>query len=589
MKKRSTKQQFIIKDFLKYFLCFTLPTLLLSTVLILAAFVNRSRELDDRIDNSLMLAADTLATITTEITTVDNYFQKSSNLLELSKLMNIDKFIDYNAFVTQKYIFSFISSITYAKPHLESMYVYIANRNNRVCTAGNALMRIERMADKSWVDELQSHRDSRIWVTKRKVKAYDFVEPYDVLSVFKRFHSYNGGMVVNYKSIYLSRMLDNVLYYKNQNILLLGSDGEIILQNSRMPLALAEEIKDAARAGDFPDFIRCGGKKYAIKSLDYPYLYIRIVSMVPQSAIYADISREVKNTVLICLLITVMTVFMSYYSATKSYNQLASIVETLDSAQNQRQLTPVETADGDLYSHILANIIGTFVEKSYLQTQLSERKYKLKTAELMALQYQINPHFLFNTLQTINYEILALSKGQNTQANQMVEQLSDILRFSLDSPDNGVPLFREIENCKKYIAIQQVRYDNRFNVIWDVDDRVLHQQVLRLILQPILENSIQHGIKNKITGGTVKIKIHLSGNRVCFRVIDNGAGMATQRLKQVRRELACSTEQDEIMSAHIGVSNCNQRLVLRYSTKSAIQINSRENIGTVVSFFIPNE
>lgn len=145
---------------------------------------------------------------------------------------------------------------------------------------------------------------------------------------------------------------------------------------------------------------------------------------------------------------------------------------------NKKQPLPqVEYNNRDMYSQILHNIIRIFIENNYLQVQLSERKYRLQTAQLQALQYQINPHFLYNTLQTINYEILSLTAGRQTQANSMVENLSDIMRFSLESGDSMVSLKEEIENCRKYIRIQQARYDNGFQVVWDVEDMLLSNMV----------------------------------------------------------------------------------------------------------------
>ena len=134
-----------------------------------------------------------------------------------------------------------------------------------------------------------------------------------------------------------------------------------------------------------------------------------------------------------------------------------SVVEWFDQAEHHQALIP--PGKKDMYSQILQNIIRIFLENDYLQVQLSERKYRQKAAELQALQYQINPHFLFNTLQTIHYEILDVTNGQPSKANLMIEWLSDLLRFALGSPDSKVTLQEEIDNCMKYVPVSYTHLD----------------------------------------------------------------------------------------------------------------------------------
>ena len=142
------------------------------------------------------------------------------------------------------------------------------------------------------------------------------------------------------------------------------------------------------------------------------------------------------------------------------------------------------------------------MDQSNTKIQLSERRYRQVVAELVALQYQINPHFLFNTLQSINFEILNITQ-KPIFVNTMIEHLSEILRYSLENPLQMANIGEEIEFTKKYIEIQRYRFDENFDVTWDYDEDILNHKTLRLLLQPIIENSINYGAGKKALGSAM--------------------------------------------------------------------------------------
>lgn len=137
---------------------------------------------------------------------------------------------------------------------------------------------------------------------------------------------------------------------------------------------------------------------------------------------------------------------------------------------------------------ILDNIIGVFLKSTYLQRELSEKQYKQEIAEKAALQLQINPHFLFNTLQSLDFTALELTKVP-TILNRMIHNLSDILKYSLEDPGKAVRLQDELAYLKEYVEIQKVRYGNQFIIYYEVDEDLMDMELPRLILQPLVENS----------------------------------------------------------------------------------------------------
>lgn len=171
------------------------------------------------------------------------------------------------------------------------------------------------------------------------------------------------------------------------------------------------------------------------------------------------------------------------------------------------------------------------MQQNYLKVQTSEQKYKLKTLELMALQQQINPHFLHNTLNTIYWEAIALTKGPNTCAD-MLTKLAAIMRYSLGNPDESVTIREELGYLKNYVFIQARRYQNKFRVEYDIDDQVMDYPIRKILLQPLVENAINHGIKELEREGVIRIKIHGCDGYLYISVLDTGLGMDRDTLQR---------------------------------------------------------
>lgn len=270
---------------------------------------------------------------------------------------------------------------------------------------------------------------------------------------------------------------------------------------------------------------------------------------------------------------------LSYW---KNYKQISNIISIIDSAKKNQTLPVINNNAKNEFSYIIENLITTFIEQDYLKVQLSERKYKLENMELIALQSQINPHFLYNTLHTIYWEVIKAT-GSNSKPIRMIENLSSILDYSLTTPCGKVSVGDEIRYTKTYLDIQMIRYADKFDVLWTYNNNVEPVHTIKLLIQPLVENSIYHGIKNKDGKGKIKIKILLKNNLLTLAIIDNGIGIDTQNLKNIRDKLNFDGE----YSNHIGLFNTNKRLKLTYGDNYGLLINSKLGLGTVIYIKIP--
>jgi two-component system sensor histidine kinase YesM len=221
--------------------------------------------------------------------------------------------------------------------------------------------------------------------------------------------------------------------------------------------------------------------------------------------------------------------------------------------------------------------------RGLLDDKIREQE-NLRKAELRALQSQINPHFLYNTLDTI---IWMAEAGKTDQIVEVVKALSNFFRISLSKGRDWVTIGEEIERIKSYLTIQKIRYRDIMDFKIEVDPEVSNHTVLKLILQPLVENAIYHGIKNKREGGTIIVRAKPNGgDQVLLEVEDNGIGFTPDKLSQLRAELADNSG-DIKQESGFGIGNVNQRIKLYYGIQYGLTVKSEYHAGTCASLIIP--
>ena len=208
-----------------------------------------------------------------------------------------------------------------------------------------------------------------------------------------------------------------------------------------------------------------------------------------------------------------------------------------------------------------------------IEITLEEQKRMLLEARLDALQRQINPHFLFNTLNSI----ASLVRVKPELAREMTVKLANILRALLKDHDSYVPLREELSFTDDYLDIEVVRFGpEKLRVEKDIDPRTLEVMVPSILLQPLIENSIKHGLEPRIHGGTVTVRSRLDGDRVHIEVADDGVGMGNRPETALRRT-----------GAGIGMKNVQERLEVLYGNDAQFNVVSSPGRGTLVSIDLP--
>mgnify|MGYP001390583134 CR=1 FL=1 len=272
--------------------------------------------------------------------------------------------------------------------------------------------------------------------------------------------------------------------------------------------------------------------------------------------------------------------------------------ESMVQAAHEGMVKPVPfDAEGEIagivksYNRMVERLNHTIQENMRIMEENARNKIReqellsMKTqAELNMLQAQINPHFLYNTLETIN--MMSIRRG-DTEISSIVNALADLLRYSVSKGTDTALLDRELKHAANYIKIQQARFGNSFEAEFDVPDELRQYPVLRFILQPIIENSIKHGFAGWESGGKIVVSARKDGDHLVIRVRDNGVGMDKRTLDALKEEIGRGLKEWKPGDHGIGLKNVFLRMKLFYGDRMSMDIKSGLMKGTEVMFRIP--
>lgn len=283
----------------------------------------------------------------------------------------------------------------------------------------------------------------------------------------------------------------------------------------------------------------------------------------------------------ITILLLLVSVIFSFYISRKIYDPFAHILSALEeySDSDNEHLLQNKNEVG----YILHSISRTISQKKDVEEELLMRIKLLRKAQAVALQAQINPHFVDNTLETIKWMIVK-NLGDDNDISEMLVCFSKLIHRSLENTDTFVTVADEVEYVKKYLFIQEKRFRDQFEVTWDIPDELKNCKVVNLSLQPIVENAINYGIKPFDEKGTIEIKAYAEDDNLMISVSNSGLGIPLEKVEEINKRVR---ENDIKESDHIGMSNVNQRIVLAFGPEYGVHLSSRIMEGTKVTLRFP--
>ena len=305
----------------------------------------------------------------------------------------------------------------------------------------------------------------------------------------------------------------------------------------------------------------------------------------------ADTNEQIKRMAgilsliqIIVLFLVMLFAFLAQRSVTGSINKPIKRLENLSTRIAEGdfsvrvKLPQVTELDG-----LTDNLNIMAVKLQELIAENIREQQNLQKSEMKALQAQITPHFLYNTFDTI---VWLAEQNKNDQVIDITRAFSSFFRISLNRGKDFLTVGEEFEHVKSYLTIQKIRYRDILDYEIEYEPEMSNCRILKLVLQPLVENALYHGIKNKRGRGLLSVKGWRENGRLCFSVEDNGIGMTEEHLADIMEQIDGSADPAELSNVY-GLYNVNKRLELYYDNSTRLEISSRYREGTIVSFSVP--
>lgn len=398
-----------------------------------------------------------------------------------------------------------------------------------------------------------------------------------------------GVLVIDQNMERIHQLFANTETDAEETVLVLGKHGQVIFVNRTVTDGQIDRVRRQLADGP-PASGSLNANIEGIQSIvTYrvsPQNQWKVVSILPVRALKQKSAYLKKSTLFLLLVLMLLALLMSFLFSQWITKPLKKLMSSFRSFQRGDFSTRIQIKREDELG-MIGETFNVMVSKL---KDLIESKFELtilrNESELKALQNQINPHFLYNTLSSIK---AVSDKKDSVNASIMVQHLSDMFRYNLSKGDFIVPLYKELEYIQSYLFLQECRFSDRFSVHYDIDERVLEVPILRLTLQPFIENAIYHGLELKREKGEIHISAQVFEDQCLIYIYDNGLGIEVSLLEAINRNLENSIPHPSapVGSKRIGMTNVHMRIQYFFGTAYGIKLSSKQGSHTMVKITLP--
>jgi len=545
----------------------------------------------------------TLDAIATSLDNVmDKMFSLSVHLIDSTGLASFN-LLDWD-FALRQYgeaLEDKISLNLLLEEYMDSVYIYVSGREKVLSvergTDGIRTLPLEQMADTSWKPLYDQHAAASNMVFCSRLERDMYPYLLTLIRPVRIAHNEPAGaVVINIDIRKLSQYL-GIHDLKEARFYMLGQDGILLYSNRENlfeePYAqsqLAELLYD--QQGELKETTQVDGENYNVVgavSQRYSFQYI----LCNSNTDYENKIQAVDNfvwhmVILLCLLGFVLSCIVALHFFFP-VQRIVNVVGALEAdAEESAEEEEADAFKGDQewdneFRYIETKIRQAKRREGRKLHETEEWFGKLKEAQLLALQNQINPHYLYNTLESIS-SMAVTQAGYDNQVSDMITDLADFFRIGMRKDNYLVSVAEEMEHARLYLRIIEVRYAGAVQVHWDIEEAVLHCKVLSLTLQPLIENAIQHGLRKKRYQGHITISGIQKDEIIYLTVEDDGVGMEQSECAALNEELLKQYEQ---VCDHVGIRNVNQRIKILFGEDYGICVNSKEEGGLAVHVTLP--
>lgn len=570
------QRKYFLKRFRTYLVTFLLPILILVGIVSAIQAHYISQQLNQRGQYQVDAVNTNLNLALSNLVQQNGMFANNPYMvLSLKRILENGNYLTYADSINARSINATLKSTLTTYDYVLSVYLYLDGYDYYYTSS----QKIERITEKEgWYEAYQEMESSA--EAKALVLPSDRTEEGEgrVLTLLQRIPYYGGVLVMRIDTDSYLNLLEKTIGEDGMTTVLFNEDGQKLFTWGE------EDLSSLLTVYDLPDssldgrWVNIGGKQYLIHRGTNEMFRTITVSFVPRSLLYQGITSYLPTFLLLTASGIIAVLICAYVTTRQNFHNIEDVISVLDNAEHgiYSQKEKAQKRD-DEYSVILNNIIRLHLQTEQLDAELQKKKHMQEVASLTALQAQINPHFMFNTLQMIQFE--SAKGGQKSEkVVRMTSLLADIMKYALADPTTPIRLEEEITYLRKYVSIQHMRFGDHFILYYEVDDHLEDLPVFRLMLQPLIENAISHGVRDKKERGYIKLIIQDRKESVLFRVFDTGVGMTKEKLQEVRKSI------NTFNTRNIGLANVNNRLKLYYGEDAGLRIRSIAGQGTIVEF-----
>lgn len=467
--------------------------------------------------------------------------------------------------------------------------MYVIGANGAIFRSSERTLRKQEFRQESWYKEAVEAKEE-LWLNPHPgsdiVQNLNFSTISVVYPIEDRLSSkILGVVVVDVKASSLKQIGDSGLVFEGKSYILDDNDKVIYSDGSdndeeieRVNQAFAKKsVDNTGTAND----IKIGDETCLYSSMRLSNNGWKTVGIISYDKVFVQAERL--KTAIICamLLFGALAVMFALVGADNISNPIKKVRTTMRQVEKGDFDVQLEITGEDEIGE-LAQSFNHMIERiKMLMEQERESQEKLRYAELKALQSQINPHFLYNTLDSINW---MARMGRTDKVEEMIDALTMFFRISLSKGKHFISIREELTHVEKYITIQKIRYERILKSEIEVPEELYQYDIIKMTLQPLVENALYHGLKEKEEGGLIRITAKEQGDNIVFCVEDTGLGMSGEKLKKLQSMMDEGTDHD---AAAYGIINVQKRISMYFGVEYGLRFDSRIGEGTRVYVTIP--
>lgn len=571
------KRRFFIRRAASFFIAMLIPSLILYALFLESYVENTSNTLVGKGEQTVAAALDNCEVMIKRTAQQNDLLTGTTRMnVSLKRALNQTK-MTYGDSVFLTALGSMVRSTIDSNPPLESIMIWLDHAPRLFSSEGSSIQPVDQLKEQQWrevYEQMPPEQRERLMVTIDS-------KGRTMITSVRRLLLQKGCTVVNIDAQKWTEKLKTYLQREREHLFLINEDGSVLLHATNdkdCRCQLDEGLIATFLTSQSGAWISTPHGRFLITRAYMDRL--QVLAVVPFAALTEMLGMLQKTFLAILLVNLGVVMLLAYVTTRRTCNQMMLMIDMLDNAVKGLPVESPKRKTHDEYDVIMNNILYMYLRDVALRNELQQKQYQQEHTELMALQLQINPHFLYNTLQTLEITIRG-GFVERLDLCDIIHSISDILKYALSNPQESVTLYDEIHYLKEYAAVQKFRFGGRYVLYYEVDENLMNAEVFRLMLQPLVENCMLHGLKGMTERGYIWVRAMSENGLLHISVKDSGTGMSAEEVEALQIRI------NDANSRSIGLTNLNRRLILRHGEPSKLRIVSEPGKGTEVSFTIP--